>query len=63
MEKVPWFRLTVYLTALYFIVTNFVLFHRPDFINVSIAFFFLIILIANCCVSGYIHAWKPPQSY
>lgn len=35
-ESVPWFRLTWFILWIYTILTVFVLFHRPDFINMTI---------------------------
>ena len=35
MREIPWFKWTYNLTIVYSIVTCFVMFHRPDFFNVS----------------------------
>jgi hypothetical protein len=35
-ESVPWFRLTWIILWIYTVLTVFVLFHRPDFINLTI---------------------------
>lgn len=44
VERVPWFKLTYYLTLLYAAVTCLVLFYREDFFNVTIVCMALYVL-------------------
>lgn len=43
-DSIPWFRITIYMLAIYMVLTCLVMFARPDFINVT-QIRFLIILI------------------
>ena len=60
MNEIPWFKWTYNLTLIYALVTIMVLFHKSDFINVSVRF---IMLLVDCMCDGYFYAPKYTKNH